>query len=265
MCSKWWLGWKYSWYIFRALPDDTLWHICCISKYIVHMFLPNLWGIKRKITLCFFWISLDCCHVVVFRHCGLKTSNYRKGKVIHLSGKSSYIWACTFPLTHTHPLSQWKRKYCFHAWGCDLSKDFLLWPVCQTVWSAVEGAGVALLLDEKASNMCFLWHSNQPLLLPPSPTSPLLLSRRITGRNWTFDPDLLCAAAISIWQGSLYLFLLQTSLTWTVFKKRVKPFMLSPVWRLRFSCSLPGSRQDSWVTAMWEVYSMSPGVVQRIS
>lgn len=184
--------------------------------------------------------------------------------MLHLRGTSSYIWAHTFP--HTRPLSQWKHKYCFHAWGCDLSKGFLLWPVCQTVWGAVEGLASSCCWMKKpvACSFCGTAIGLSSCLHLPHP--PLLLSRRITGRNWTFDPDLLCAAAISIWQGSLYLFLLQTSLSQTVFKKkkkRVKPFLLSPVWCLRFSFSLPGSRQDSWVTAMWEVYSLSPGLGQQ--
>lgn len=90
------------------------------------------------------------------------------------------------------------------ALGCDLSKGFLLWPVCQTVWRAVEGLASPRLLDEKASNICFPWHSNQlplfsvPPLLPYLPPPLLLLVRRITGRNWTFDPALLSTIAVSV-------------------------------------------------------------------
>lgn len=81
---------------------------------------------------------------------------------------------------HMAPRSQNKHSLStLEAGGCGLSKGFLLWSLCQTVWRAVQGLASPLLLDEKACNMCFLWHSNQPLPsasiphtpLPPTPSS----------------------------------------------------------------------------------------------
>ena len=191
-----------------------------------------------------------------------KAYNYSTGTVLHLKGISSYIWA----RTHTHRHQNTHTLSMLEAGGSDLSKGFLLWPVCQTVWRAVEGLAsprLARSLDEKASNICFPWHSDRPLL---SSVPPLFhLSRRITGRNWTFDPALLYPSdkARSI---SFSPRLPRVSHSDCLYKKiRVKPFSLSAVWCLRLSMSLPGRRQDSWVTDMWEVNSISRGMVQRRS
>lgn len=79
---------------------------------------------------------------------------------------SALFLSCTHS-EYTHTLST------LEAWGCDLSKGFLLWLVCQTVWRAVEGPASPRLPDEKACNICFLWHSTRPPLssVPPLPAS----------------------------------------------------------------------------------------------
>lgn len=108
------------------------------------------------------------------RHClWAKTSNYRTARVLHLRGISSHIWACTWNLAYTeytHKLSM------LEAGGCDLSKGFLLWPLCETVWRSVEGLASLRLLSEKARNTCF--PVAQQLASPPAsifltiPSSP---------------------------------------------------------------------------------------------
>lgn len=149
------------------------------------------------------------------------------------------------------------------AGGCDLSKGFLLWPVCQTVWRAVEGLASPRLLDEKASNMCFLWHSNQPLPLPPSPTAPLPISSRggLPAETGRLIPP--CSALLLYPSDKAVCISFSSRLLFK--KKELSPFSLSPVWCLRLSSSLPASWQDSWVTAIWEVNSIPPRVVQRRS
>lgn len=42
-----------------------------------------------------------------------------------------------------------------------------------------------------------------PSHIPPTTTTTFLPLKRITGRNWRLDLSLVCATAISIWQGSL--------------------------------------------------------------
>lgn len=139
------------------------------------------------------------------RHClWAKTSNYRTVRVLHLRGISSHIWARTWNLAYTeytHKLSM------LEAGGCDLSKGFLLWPLCETVWRAVEGLASLRLLSEKARNTCF--PVAQQLASPPASIflTSLLLLQRIPSRSWLFDPALLCSTAISIYQGYLYVIL----------------------------------------------------------
>lgn len=85
-------------------------------------------------------------------------------RLIHIQRQSSYRQECvlslSFPTLHTHTQKYTHSVSMLQAQGSDLSKGFLLRPVCQTVWRAVEGLASPGLLDEKASNIYFLWPSN---------------------------------------------------------------------------------------------------------
>lgn len=92
------------------------------------------------------------------------------------------------------------------------------------------------LLDKKACNMCFLWHSNQPLpLAPPSPSQGGLQAE--TGSlilPWSalqLYPSDKAFCVPSLFRSGVSL-----SQSW------VKPFLLSSVWCLGFSCDLPQRR-----------------------
>lgn len=81
---------------------------------------------------------------------------------------------------HSHTLSS--HTQCTHlsmleAGGSDLSEGFLLWPVCQTVWRAVEGlASPRLACRMKKPVTCAFCGPatslSSPPLLPPSLTHP---------------------------------------------------------------------------------------------
>lgn len=154
-----------------------------------------------------------------FRHCmRAETFNYRTGRVLQKRGISSHIWARTWPLahrTHTYTFSM------LEAGGCDLSEGFLLWPVCQTVWRVAEGWRRLAYWIKKPLTCAFCCRAtslSSSLHFP----SPLLLLRRITGRNWMFDPALLWTPAIFIWHCSLYLFSSGLLSLWLFLKRKKK-------------------------------------------
>lgn len=184
MCSKQWLAWNRP-YNFRANVEYLMgthtaypliihYDISVEIVSMVHVFLAHLWGIKRIITLGF---SGFLCTAAMLQIsdivCGLKSPIIEQAQC--------YIWeACAATYGRMHTLTRTEYTLTLSmleaGGGCDISKGFLPWPVCQTVWRAVEGLASPRLLDEKASNMCFLWHSNQPLLPssckpPPTPFS----------------------------------------------------------------------------------------------
>lgn len=51
-----------------ALPDDTVAGISveCLN---IGQVLSLVFEVSKEINTVLFWISLDCCHVVDFRHC----------------------------------------------------------------------------------------------------------------------------------------------------------------------------------------------------
>lgn len=153
------------------------------------------------------------CHFVDFRHCTwAQTSNYGAATMYK---KQSHTVGHTLALHLTHTQNTATRSFSMlEAQGCDLSKGFLLQPVCQTVWRAVEGLASPRLALKKPSPFAFCGTASSFPSSPVSisPTSSLLTPLEVDYRAETgrlIPTQLLYLPDKALW----ILFGFQTSLS----------------------------------------------------